>query len=64
MLAAWLYIAYVLFGNLQEVGGVVGLMDEVRSGGYSNLILLVFSVVLLAMGIQHLVLYFAARKAK
>lgn len=53
----WLFIAYIIFKNLQELGGLPGLMNEIKSGGYSDLILLAFSIFLLAQFFRSLFKY-------
>ena len=56
--AFWLFLAFVIFNNMREPGGLPGLMNEVGNGGYSDLILLVLSVFFLAKFFQSLSLYF------
>jgi hypothetical protein len=56
-LGGWLFIAYIIYQNVQELGGLSGLMNEIRSGGYSDLVLLVFSIFLLAQFFRNLFKY-------
>jgi hypothetical protein len=59
---AWLFILYILFQNIQELGGIQGLIDEVINGVYIDLILLLFSIYLLAEAIRNLYLYYSSDK--
>ena len=57
-LAFWLIIAHVLVKNIRDLGGVSGLVGVVRSGDYSDLVLMAFSIYLLAMFIRSLFKFF------
>ena len=56
-LGAWLFIVYVLFKNIHELGGLHGLLNEIRGGEFSDLLLVAFSIFLLAKGLYHLFKY-------
>ncbi|RLW62677.1 MAG: hypothetical protein B6D73_18280 [gamma proteobacterium symbiont of Stewartia floridana] len=61
-IGAWLFIAYIIFKNIKELGGLPELINEIRNGGYSELILLGFSVFLLAKFLQHFFNYLTFRE--
>ena len=56
-ICGWLFIAYVIFRNIRELGGFPGLMDEIKNGGYSDLFLLALSIFFLAKFFQSLYMY-------
>lgn len=62
--AGWLFIAYVIVNNLLELGGLPGLMNVIQSGDYSDLILLVFSIFLLAYFFKNLYLFFSSKDSE
>ena len=60
---ACLFVAYAFFTNIQELGGINGLMDEISAGSYSDLLLLALSIFLLAQGFYHLFKYLGLQRA-
>ncbi len=53
-LGAWVLVAFVIFRNIRELGGINGLLGDIQDGNYSELILLALSIFVLAQGLYHL----------
>lgn len=44
LFCGWLFIAYVIFKNIRELGGFPGFLNEIKNGGYSDLFLLALGI--------------------
>ena len=54
----WLFLIYVIFENIRELGGLSGLIGVMEDGDYSDLLLLALSIFLLARAFHSTVMYF------
>lgn len=59
--ASWLFLAYIIYSNIQELGGLSGLTNEIINGAYSDVILLAFSIFCLAKFFQNLFIYLSLK---
>ncbi len=50
----WLFVVIAIFNNIQELGGVNGLIQEIGAGSYSDLLLIALSIFFLAQAFNHL----------
>ena len=57
MFGFWLFIISVIFNNIQELGGLSGLIEVIKAGDYSDFILVALSIFLLAKAVQSLFKY-------
>ena len=60
--AFWLLMIYAIIQNIRDLGGLPGFMDVFAKGDYSDLILVAFSIYLLAMAFRSLFLYLSLKR--
>jgi ABC-type transport system involved in multi-copper enzyme maturation permease subunit len=61
-LVLWTVVAYFMIGEFLALNGVEGAVEKVKTGSYIMPALLVSSVVLLALAIRSLSLYFSPKR--
>jgi hypothetical protein len=54
----WLFVAFFLYSELKDEGGVSHILRSAESGNYSPILLLVLSIVLFAYALKSIAAYF------